>query len=261
VIVLFVLAATGFGAFVRHERRTRAPLLDLTLFENRSFAGANVLILMATSMMCSLFFFLALYMQTVLGYSPLASGASLLPLTLTIMVVAPLAGRLADRIGARIPATIGMLLLAGGLLGLSTLGVKSGLGSLIPWLTLTGLGIGLVTTPTTTAALGATGSEGYGTVAGVFNTFRATGLSLGIAIMGAILASFGPNAAFDRELTMAHLMTFVRGFSTAVTVNAAIALVAAGLAAATMRSRMPTAIDGPASATSQPRPEPTPAAA
>jgi hypothetical protein len=60
---------------------------------------------------------------------------------------------------------------------------------------------------------------------------------------------------------MAHLMTFVRGFSTAVTVNAAIALVAAGLAAATMRSRMPTAIDGPASATSQPRPEPTPAAA
>jgi EmrB/QacA subfamily drug resistance transporter len=183
IISLFAVAAIGFALFVRHERRTKAPLLDLALFKERSFAGANVLILMATAVMCSLFFFLALYMQTVLGYSALGSGATLLPLTVTIVVVAPLAGRLADRIGARIPATIGMLLLAAGLLGLSTLGVKSGLGSLIPWLTLTGLGIGLVTTPTTTAALGATGSEGYGTVAGVFNTFRATGLSLGIAIM------------------------------------------------------------------------------
>ncbi len=202
LISLFAVAATGFALFIRHERHTKAPLLDLTLFKERSFAGANVLILMATAVMCSLFFFLALYMQTVLGYSALGSGATLLPLTLTIVVVAPLAGRLADRIGSRIPATLGMLLLAAGLLGLSTLGVKSSLGTLIPWLTLTGLGIGLVTTPTTTAALGVTGSEHYGTLAGVFNTFRATGLALGIAIVGAILASFGPNAAFDRELTM-----------------------------------------------------------
>lgn len=240
VIILFVVAAAALGLFVRHESHTRAPLLDLKLFTNRSFAGANVLILMATSVMCSLFFFLALYLQTVLGYSALGSGIRLLPLTVTIVVVAPLAGRLADRIGSRLPATLGMLLLAGALLGLSSLGVKSSLGSLIPWLTLAGAGIGLVTTPTTTAALASTDSDSYGTVAGVFSTFRATGLTLGIAIMGAILSSFGPNAAFDRGFTIRHHVAFVHGFSTAVIVNAGIALAAALLAAVTMRSRTRT---------------------
>ena len=77
-----------------------------------------------------------------------------------------------------------------------------------------------MTTPTTTAALASTDSDGYGTVAGVFSTFRATGLTLGIAIMGAILSSFGPNAAFDRGFTIRHHVAFVHGFSTAVIVNA-----------------------------------------
>ncbi len=247
VIILFAVAATTFTLFVWHEGHTRAPLLDLSLFKVRTFASANVLILLATAVMCSLFFFLALYLQTVLGFSALQSGASLLPLVVTIVIVAPLAGRLADQIGPRLPVTIGLLLLAGGLLGLSTLGVDSKLSTLIPWLVLAGLGIGLVNTPTATAALGSTDSAAYCTLAALFNTFQATGLTLGIAIMGAILASFGPGAAFNRGFSSSHHAAFVHGFSTALMVNAAIALAAAVLAAIAIRPRNRAAEVGSAS--------------
>lgn len=235
---LFVLGAVSVALFLAHEAKTEAPLLDLDLFRNRRFAGANVLILLATSVMCSLFFFLALYLQTVLGYSALEAGIGLLPLTATVVVVGPLAGRLADRIGARLPVTLGMMVLSAGLLGLSRLGVDTDLGSLIPWLALAGLGIGLITAPTTAVALGSTGAAEHGMAAGVFNTFRTTGLTLGIAIMGAILASFGP-AEFSRALNSSHHAAFVAGFSRALILNVIIALGAAVLAAGTLEAPAP----------------------
>ena len=233
-LALFVVAAAGVGAFVWREMRAADPLLDPGWFRDRSFAGANIQILLSTSVMCSLFFFLALYVQTVLGYTALAAGLALLPLTVTIVAVGPLAGRLADRIGARLPVTLGMLLLGGALLGLSGLAVDSSLLGLAPWLTTAGVGIGLVTAPTTTAALGSDEMAGYGATAAVFNTFRTTGLTLGVALMGAILASFGPAAAFARDFDRQHHNAFVDGFSAAVTVNSAIAFAAAALAAYTL---------------------------
>ncbi len=248
---LFAAAAACLGAFVWHETRTAEPLLDPAWFRDRSFAGANLQILLSTSVMCSLFFFLALYLQTVLGYTSLAAGLGLLPLTVTIVGMGPLAGRLADRIGARLPVTLGMLLLGGALLGLSGLAVDSSLLGLTPWLTLAGAGIGLVTAPVTTAALGSDEAAGYGATAAVFNTFRTTGLTLGVAIMGAILASFGPTAAFDRDFDRQHHAAFVDGFSAAVTVNAVIAFVAAGLAAYALRGR-----DSPPAAGASARPGP-----
>lgn len=234
---LFATAAAGLGAFVWHEIRTDEPLLDPAWFRDRSFAGANIQILLSTSVMCSLYFFLALYLQTVLGYTALAAGLGLMPLTVTIVVTGPLAGRLADRIGARPPVTLGMLLLGVALLGLSGLSVDSTLLGLTPWLTLAGAGIGLVTAPTTTAALGTDETAGYGATAAVFNTFRTTGLTLGVAIMGAILVSFGPAAGFARDIDRQHHAGFVEGFSAAVSVNAVIAFAAAALAAFSLRGR------------------------
>lgn len=229
--VTLVLTSALCGVlFIRHERLTSEPLLQLSLFRNRAFTGANVQILLATSVMCSLFFFLAMYLQTVLGYSALAAGTGLLPLTLTIVLVGPVAGQLAYRVGPRIPVSGGMLLLAGALLGLSGLRVDSSVGDLAPWLTLAGFGIGLITAPTTATAMEATGSDGNGSAAAVFSTSQSTGLTLGIAIMGAILASFGPSAVFARTTSAEHHAEFVRGFSTALTVNAAIALFAAVVA-------------------------------
>ena len=248
-VALFAGAAACLVLFVWHETRAREPLLDPSWFRDRSFAGANVQILLSTSVMCSLFFFLALYVQTVLGHTALEAGLSLLPLTVTIVAVGPLAGRLAGRIGARLPVTLGMLLLGGALLGLSGLAVDSSLLGLTPWLTLAGTGIGLVTAPVTIAALGSDESAGYGATAAVFNTFRTTGLALGVAIMGAILASFGPAAAFARDFDRQHHTAFVEGFSAAVTVNAVIAFAAAALAACTLQGP-----HSPASASAPARP-------
>ena len=230
-IAAFTVALLSLTVLVRHEARTLEPLLDPSWFRDRSFAGANLLILLSTSVMCSLFFFLALFLQSVLGRTALMAGTALLPLTLTIVVVGPLAGRLADRVGPGAPATAGMLVLAVALLGLSGLEVDSTLWGLAGWLTLAGVGIGVSTAPITTAALGSDAAAGFGATAAVFNTFRTTGLTLGVAVMGAILASFGPSAAFARDFDRQHHDAFVEGFSRALTVNAAIAFVAAGLAA------------------------------
>lgn len=130
-----------------------------------------------------------------------------------------------------------MLLLAGALLALSGLGVDSGVGSLVPWLALAGLAIGLVTTPPTTAALTSTDAVGYGTIAGVFSTFRLTRAGARGRDHGAILAAFGPGAAFARGFDSRHHAAFVDGLSTALTVNVAIALFTAVLAALMMRRR------------------------
>lgn len=237
VITLFVSAAVCTALFIRRERLTGDPLLEISLFKDRAFAGANIQILLVTSVMCSLFFFLALYMQVVLDYTALEAGFGLLPLTITIVVVGPFAGWLADRIGPGIPVSLGMVLLAGALLGLSGLHVDSSITSLLPWLTLAGIAIGLVTAPTTATAMGSTDVEGHGSAAAVFSTFQTTGLTLGIAIMGAILTSFGAGGAFARTLSAEHHEAFVRGFSTAATVNAVIALIAAVLAVLLLRQR------------------------
>ena len=236
-IALFVMAAALLGLFVWHEARAEQPLLHPSWFRDRSFTGANVQILLSTSVMCSLFFFLALYLQTVLGHTALEAGIGILPLTVTIVATGPLAGRLADRIGSRVPVTLGMLATGAGLLALSDVAVDTSLASLTPWLMVVGVGIGLVTAPVTTAALGGEETAGYGATAAVFNTFRTTGLTLGIAVMGAILTSFGPAAAFARDFGSQHHAAFVEGFSTAVTVNAVIAFAGAVLAAYTLRGR------------------------
>ena len=225
VLALAITAIGALAAFIAVERRASDPLLDLALLRQRRSAGPNAVILLATSVMCSLFFFLAIYLETVRGYSALRAGAELLPLTLAIVLVAPLAGAVSSRVGARAPVAVGMALLAAALLGLAGLRVDSGAWSLLPWLALAGVGIGLTTTPTTAAAMSASGSDHYGVAAGVFNTFRTTGLALGIAIMGAIVATFG---------TGERPAAFVDGFSAAVTLNAGIALVGALVAALTL---------------------------
>ena len=239
VVALLLAAAVCTALFIRHERMTAEPLLDVSLFKDRAFTGANVQTLLATSVMCSLFFFLALYLQVVLQYSALGAGVALLPLTLTVVVVAPFAGWLAGRIGPGTPVSLGMLLLAAALFGLSGLAVDSGIASLVPGLALAGLAIGLVTAPTTATAMASTNTDGHGSAAGVFSTFQTTGLTLGIAIMGAILASFGAGGAFTRSLTAEHHAAFVQGFSRAVTVNAVIAVLAAFVAVLLLRRREP----------------------
>ena len=140
--------------------------------------------------MFGVFFFMSIYMQNVLGYSATKTGAAFLPMTILIILIAPIAGKSSDRIGSRALMTAGMLFLAVSLAIFSRLGLDSGFWDIFPGLVVGGVGMGLVMTPMTAAALGSVPVEKSGVGSGVLNTFRQVGGALGIAVMGAIVASY-----------------------------------------------------------------------
>lgn len=224
---LFAASAVCLGLFLVRERRAPDPLVDLGLFRAASFTGANAVTLLSTAVMCSLYFFLTLYLQQALGYTVLAAGASLLPLTLTIIVLSPAAGRAADLVGCRWPVAAGMLLLSAALLALALFRPGHSPWVLAAELALAGLGVALGRAPTASAAMAAAGEGSYGIAAGIFSTFQATGLALGIAVMGAVVGGYGGEAGLEG------------GFSAALTINAVIALAGAVLAAVTLRPVAP----------------------
>ena len=110
VIGLLVLSVVSGVGFVAIEHRARVPIVDFAFFKARSFVGANIVAFTVSFAMFAMFFFIALYMQNVLGFSPLEAGVRFLPSTLVVMVTGPIAGRMADRVGAR-PLMVGGLLM------------------------------------------------------------------------------------------------------------------------------------------------------
>ena len=189
ILASFAVAAVGLVTFVVLEHRQRVPMLDLSLFKNSTFAGANVTMLLVALAMFGVFFFNSLYLGQVLGYSPIQTGAAFLPLTVLIVFVAPLAGRFSDKIGSRWLMGAGLVLLSGSLLSFSTLGVDSSFWDIVPGLVLGGFGMSLAMTPTTAAAMGSVPVDKAGVGSAVLNSMRQVGGSLGIALMGAIVAA------------------------------------------------------------------------
>jgi len=228
IVGAFVLAAMSLAAFVVLERRQRLPMLDLSLFRSRTFTGANIVVLLVVLAMFGVLFFVSLYMQNVLGYSAVQAGAAFLPMTLLIVVVAPIVGRMSDRIGSRSLLTIGMVVVAAQLFYFSTLGVHESYWALLPGLLAGGIGMPAVLTPASAAAMSGVSVDKAGVGSAVVNTSRQVGGSLGIAVMGAIMAheiagSTAPAA-------------FVHGLSVALVVAGAIALAGAVVAASLVRS-------------------------
>ena len=223
----FVVAAVALGAFILLERHQRLPMLDLSLFRSGTYAGANIVVLLVALAMFGVFFFVSLYMQNVLGYSPVQAGAAFLPMTVLIILVAPIAGRLSDRLGSRWLMTTGMTLLGVQLLLFSRLGTEETFWSLFPALVIGGFGMALTMTPSAAAAVRSVPVDKSGVGSAVLNAFRQVGGSMGIALMGAIVA----HAAAGRRTPDA----FMDGFSTALVVAAAIAFAGALVAAAMVR--------------------------
>ena len=234
VLAAAALTLVTAVAFVAVERRLQEPLVQLALFRDRAFSGANLVTLLSTAVMCSVLFFMSLYLQLALGYSPLRAGLAFLPMTATIVVAAPLAGALADRIGPRVPAVGGMLALALGLLGLAQLGVDGSFEATLASLALIGVGAGLTTTPVTAAALHGLPPERSGEAAGIVTTFRMIGLAVGIAGMGALVALRWPGGFASAGLPAAGLGD---GLADAFTINALLALATAALAYLTLGAR------------------------
>ena len=110
IVGAFTVAGVTLSAFVALERHQRIPMLDLALFRDRMFAGANAVMLLNALAMFGVFFYVSLYMQQVLGFSPVKAGAMFLPMTILVITVAPRAGHLADRTGPRLLVGVGQLL-------------------------------------------------------------------------------------------------------------------------------------------------------
>ena len=231
IIALFASAAVLLTAFVLLESRQRLPMLDLSLFRNTTFAGANAVMLLVALAMFGVFFFISLFVQNVLGYSATEAGASFLPMTLLIVLVAPIAGKFSDRAGSRWLMGSGMIFVAASLLLFAQLDRRSSFWAVLPGMIVGGLGMGLAMTPTTAAAMGSVPVDKAGVGSAVLNSMRQVGGSMGIAVMGAIVTA---SVTVPRGDSRA-LVQFVDGIHQALYVAAGVAFAAAVIAVATVR--------------------------
>ncbi len=233
ILGLFALAAVAGTVFVLLELHQRLPMFDMKLFRNPTFAGANTVALLVSLAMFGVFFFISLYMQNVLGYSAVRAGVSFLPMTVLIILVAPFAGRASDRLGSRWLMTAGMTLVGCSLLVFAQLQTDSPYLLLLPGMLLGGVGMATTMTPMTAAALSSVPVDKAGVGSGMLNTFRQVGGSVGIALMGAILAS-GSKSALAGGATKAD--AFMNGLHHSLYVAAVIAFAGAATAFGTIRS-------------------------
>jgi EmrB/QacA subfamily drug resistance transporter len=190
-ISLYATAVVGLAAFAVIETRRRVPMVDFSFFASRTFLGANIVAFIVSFAMLAMFFFLALYMQNIRGYSPLQAGVRFLPSTMMIVLIAPLAGRLADRVGPRPLMTFGLLCVSGSLFWQSHLTVSSTYGALLPGFVLMGIGMAFVMSPMSTAAMNSVEPTKAGVASGILSMSRMVGGTFGVAVLGAMVATLG----------------------------------------------------------------------
>jgi MFS family permease len=261
-------------------------MIDFAFFRSRTSLGANLVGFLVTFAMFAQFFFITIYMQNILHYSPLQAGVRFLPSTLLIIVMGPLAGRLTDRVGPRPLMTIGLVVVSAAILSQSRITAHSGYGVLLPGFILMGIGMGLVMSPMSTAAMNAVDRTKAGAASGVLSMSRMVGSTFGVAIMGALVATIG-RAKIDERLphlpaatrqTIANTLgsggglnghhasaqivsatreAFVSALSTGLLVGGAVTLIGALVAWSLIESR-PKQVE-PELAAPQPRGEPEPA--
>jgi EmrB/QacA subfamily drug resistance transporter len=231
ILLLLVLAVVALLAFVLLEQRQRLPMLDLSLFRSRTYAGANLAMLLITLAMFGIFFFNSIFFQGVLRYTPTQTGALFLPMTVLIILVAPQAGRLSDRIGSRWLIGTGLSFVTLSLLLFAQLDRGSTFWNALPGLLTGGFGMALAMTPTTAAAMGSVPVDKAGVGSAVLNAFRQVGGSLGIAVMGAVVGS----RVHVPQRSPAWAGQFVSGYHLGLYVAAAIAFAGALVAVATVR--------------------------
>ncbi|HTD80450.1 MAG TPA: MFS transporter, partial [Chloroflexota bacterium] len=187
---LGAVAVVLLAAFVAIEHRSKSPLMRLSIFRVRSLAVADTVLLLLASGMFGMFFFASLYIQQILGYSPLKAGLAFLPVTAVIMIGAGLAQQLIRRFGVRNVGAFGIALASVGLLVLTQLPVHgSYAGSVLPGLLPLGLGLGLAFVPITLLGTSGVREEDNGLASGLFNTAQQVGGSLGLAVLSTLAAS------------------------------------------------------------------------
>jgi EmrB/QacA subfamily drug resistance transporter len=218
IVGAFITGGVLLLAFLLRERTAAAPMLNMRLFSARSFSVSNAVGFLMSAGMFGSIFLLTLFVQQVQGASPLEAGLKTMPWTGTIMVVAPIAGILAGRIGSRPVVLTGMALQAAALVWIGAISqVGTPYPQLLPAFIMGGIGMGLTFAPLSSAVINSIPSNLEGQASGAYNSIRELGGVFGIAILGAV---------FQHIATAPTAASFVDGFHTAVFAGAA--LVGAG---------------------------------
>lgn len=234
IILLFSVFLVGVTFFLWWERRTKNPVLDFSLFNNRIY---NFSVLSAMIQALALFavnFMIIFFLQGVLGYDPLKAAFLLIPLPVMTSVIAPLGGSIADRMGARTPATIGLLIQGVALAGFTQLNPATPYWQIAIGLGLMGLGGGLFFPPNTSAAMNAAPRKQLGIASATLATLRQAGMVTSFALSLAITASSLPREVMMKlfvgksvTLGSAPMLAFVTGMHNAFVVS----LILLGIAA------------------------------
>ncbi|QNE20304.1 MFS transporter [Kribbella qitaiheensis] len=207
VVGSFVLGALLLLGFLAWEKRAAEPMVPLSFFRVRAFSAGNTAGFFLSAALFSAVFFVAQFMQAVLGSGPLKAGLQLLPWTATLFVVAPIAGRLVDRIGERPIVVVGLVLNA---IGMAWIGLVADPGvhyiSLVPPMIVAGCGISMAMPATQSASIGSLPREAVGIASGIYGMTRQLGGAVGVAILAAVFATnggYGSPASFSAGFTRA----------------------------------------------------------
>jgi EmrB/QacA subfamily drug resistance transporter len=232
-----LVGVAAMAVFVVVERRSRHPLVPPSLFADTTFTAANAVTLLIYGALGTVFLLLVLQLQVVAGFSPLAAGTALLPVTLVMLMFSARAGALAGRIGPRLPLTVGPLVSAGGLLLMLRVDEEtSWVLDVLPAVLVFGAGLALTVAPLTATVLAAAPDRYAGAASGVNNAVaRAAGL-LAVAVVP-VLAGITGEVYTDPP-------AFSAGFRIATLIGAGLLVAAAGLAFATIRNRLGEDSDG-----------------
>jgi EmrB/QacA subfamily drug resistance transporter len=224
------VALALLAAFIGVESRSSHPLMPFSIFRLRTLRGANVIGLLIGMSLFSMFFFISLYLQQVLGYDALKTGLSYLPLAFAIIFSAGIASQLVTRLGYKPPLTAGLVMIAGALLWFSQVSAGGSYVSdvLFPSI-LVGIGLGFSFVPVTVAAVAGTRPDEAGLASGLINTSQQVGGALGLAILAALANSRTADVLAGGQSS--HAVALTEGFQRAFLVGAGFALVAAVLSA------------------------------
>jgi EmrB/QacA subfamily drug resistance transporter len=179
-------AAALLGAFIVAELRQAHPMFDLGLLRRPAFAGASIVGFTLSASIFSLYLYLTLYIQNVLGFSPFQAGLRFLPMTVLLFLVAPISGRLTVRIPVRLILAVGLVLVAVSLVLMAGLHADSTWTHLLPGFIVAGIGIGIVNPALASTAVSVVPAHRSGMASGINSTFRQVGIATGVASLGAI---------------------------------------------------------------------------
>ncbi|GAA4484155.1 MFS transporter [Actinoallomurus oryzae] len=234
ILGAFAVAAVAGAAFVIVERRTGDPMVDLSLFGIRTFSGGTGAMILWGFGVMGVYFFTAMYLQNVLGFSPTEAGAAFIPMALMMAAIAPVAGGLARRIGTHVTVALGLALNAAGLVMVTFVGEHGHFMDLMPAFVAFGVGSGFTMMPLNDAIIGVLPPGRAGAASAVMNAAREVSGLLGVTIVGAILTS-RQAAVLRGGATPIH--AFLSGYRLALLIAAAIVFVGAPLSLATLRAR------------------------